>query len=151
MNLIHLTGARASKARLEKEREREIIRREPAPLQGSEQGPSIRKQALLGEDPYDGVEGEDVGLLQLFENFEGDARWVLADETGRHQIVLVGIEPEDSGVDLKKVKAGNAALQESGKIGCMHGSSFCCGVKRATASWHEVGWRLRNPRKHVGG
>ncbi|KAL3730390.1 hypothetical protein ACJRO7_027411 [Eucalyptus globulus] len=126
MNLTHLTDARASKARLEKEREGEVIRREPALREGSEQGPKLWEQALLGEDPYDGVEGEDVGALQMFENSERDVRWVLADETGRHQIVLLGVEPEDPAVDLKEMRAGNAALQESGKIGSTHESSFCC-------------------------
>lgn len=110
VNLIHLTDARASETRLEKERESQIIRRELALLQGSEQGPSLWKQALFGEDPYDGVEGEDVGVLQLSENFERNVRWVLTNETGRHQIVLLGIESEDLGVDLKKMKARNAAL-----------------------------------------
>lgn len=110
MNLIHLIDARASKTRLEKERESETIRRELAPLQGSEQGPSLWKQALFREDPDDGVEGEDVGVLQLLENFGPNVRWVLANEAGRHQIVLLGIESEDAGVDLKKMEAGNAAL-----------------------------------------
>lgn len=81
-----------------------------------EQGKDLKKVTFMGEDSDDGVEREDVRILELVKDTEGNARWVLANETRGYEVVLVCAYLKNACMTLEKVRTGKMALQEGSEV-----------------------------------
>lgn len=79
VNLFDIKRISGAKARLEKEREGEVIRRKWALF---EEGKGMGEETLFGQDPHDGIEREYIGFVKPMEDSERSLRWVMANETG---------------------------------------------------------------------
>lgn len=65
---------------------------------------------LFGEDSYDGVERENVWIVETVKDTESNMRRVVTNETGSYEIVLMSAELEDACMDLEKMRTRNVAL-----------------------------------------
>lgn len=101
MNLFDIKRISRAKARLEKEREGEVVRRKRALF---EEGKGMGEETLFGQHPHDGIEREYIGFVKQMEDSESIMRWVMANETSGYQIVLVSTNSKDSSMDLKKMR-----------------------------------------------
>jgi len=73
MNLFYITGIFGPKACLKKEREGQVVGRKWTPFQIVEHGKGVKKVTLLGEDSDDGVEREDVWILEIVKDAKSNA------------------------------------------------------------------------------
>jgi len=73
MNLFYVTEIFRPKARLKEERESEVVGRKWMPFQIVEQRKGVKKVTLLGEDSDDGIEGEDVWILEMVKDAKSNA------------------------------------------------------------------------------
>lgn len=72
---------------------------------------------LISKDSDNGIEWKQIGELELIKNAKSDMGWVVANETSCNQIVLMGVNTKDFGMNLKDMRLWNGALQKSGEIG----------------------------------
>lgn len=68
MNLFYVTEIFGPKARLKEERESKVVGRKWIPFQIVEQRKGVKKVTLLGENSDDGIEREDVWILELVKD-----------------------------------------------------------------------------------